>query len=237
MPEGKLRINNNRGIPRYYHITDPKDTLGDYIPKEKKEIAIRLAEKDYLKKVKKEIESELRDINNYLKKHNKSSLEDIYRNMNDYRKNLVNPVILPDDLYVEQWKNEPYTVNPYYDKEKKYPTKKDELVQSKSEAILADMYYDLGIPYRYDAELKLRNGKKKYPDFTLLDVKNRKIIFHEHLGMLDDDDYRRRNLRKLNEYRRNGIYPGKNLIVTYEADGSYLNVKEIREMVKEIFDI
>jgi len=129
MPQGKHRINNNRGIPRYYHITDTKDTLGDYIPKEKKELASRLAEKDYLKGVKKEVESELRDINNYLKKHNKSGLEDIYRNMNDYR---------------------------------------------------------------------------------------------------------RRNLRKLNEYRRNGIYPGKNLIVTYEEDGSYLNVKEIREMVKEI---
>ena len=83
----------------------------------------------------------------------------------------------------------------------------------------------------------MKNGRKKYPDFTLLDVKKRRLIFHEHLGMIDDDDYRRRNLRKLDEYRKNGIYPGKNLIITYEGDGSYLNVKEIREMVRGIFDV
>lgn len=237
MPQGKLRISKNRGIPRYYHITDPKDTLGNYISKENQGIVNQLAEKDYLKNMKKEVEAELHDINNYLKKHKSSNLEDIYKNMNDYRKNLVNPLVLPDELYVQQWENESYTINPYYDTEKKYPTKKDELVQSKSEAILADMYYDLRIPYRYDAELMLRNGKKKYPDFTLLDVKNRRIIYHEHLGMLDDDGYRRNNLRKIDEYRRNGIYPGKNLIITHESEGSYLNVKEIREMVKEIFNV
>ena len=237
MPQGKLRVSKNGEIPRYYHITTPKDTLGVYISKENQEIAYKLAEKDYLKNLKKEVEAELRDINNYLKKHNTSNLEDIYRKMNDYRKSLVNPLVLPDELYVQQWENESYKINPYYEKEKKYPTKKDEFVQSKSEAILADMYYELGIPYRYDAELKLKNGKKKYPDFTLLDVKNRRLVYHEHLGMLDDDDYRRRNLRKIDEYRRNGIYPGKNLIITHEAGGSYLNVKEIRGMVKEIFVI
>lgn len=236
-PQGKLRISKNKGVPRYYHITDPKDTLGDYVSVENEELIKLLAAKNYLKKMKKEVAAELRDINNYLKKHNTSKLEDIYRSMNDYRKNLITPLAVPDELYVQQWENESYIINPYHDEDKKYPTKKNELVQSKSEAILADMYYDLGIPYRYDAEVKLRNGRTKYPDFTLLDVKNRRIIYHEHLGLLDDDDYRRRNLRKLNEYRRSGIYPGKNLIITYEADGSYLNVREIREMVKEIFDV
>lgn len=235
MPEGKLRISKNRGIPRYYHIKDSKDTIGVYIPKENQGIVKKLAEKDYLNKMKKEAEAELRDINNYLKKHNSTNLEDIYTFTNDYRKNLITPLVLPDELYIQQWENESYIINPYHDKDKKYPTKKEELVQSKSEAILADMYYDLGIPYRYDAELKLKNGKTKYPDFTLLDVKNRRIIYHEHLGMLDDDEYRRKNLWKLDEYRRNGIYLGKNLILTYEGEGSYLNIKEIQKMVKEIF--
>lgn len=237
MPQGKLRISKSRGILRYYNIIDPKDTLGSYIPKGKQEIVNKLAEKDYLNKLKKEVEVELHDINSYLKKHNSSNLEDIYRNMNDYRKNLITPLVLPDELYVQQWKNESYTINPYFDINKIYPTKNDELVQSKSEAILADMYYDLGIPYRYDAELQLKNGVRKYPDFTLLDIKNRRLVYHEHFGMFDDDEYRRKNLRKLDEYRRNGIYPGKNLIITYEAEGSYLNVKEIRQMVKEIFDV
>ena len=37
------------------------------------------------------------------------------------------------------------------------------------------------------------------------------------------------------KYRRSKIYPGKNLIITYEAEGSYLNIQEIQEMVKDIF--
>lgn len=146
-------------------------------------------------------------------------------------------MVLPDELYVQQWENESYVSNPYYKEDKIYPTKKGDLARTKSEVLLADMYYELGIPYRYEEELRLKNGDVKYPDFTLLDVKNRKIIYHEHLGLLDDDKYRFKNLRKLNEYRRNGIYPGKNLIITYEADGSSLNIKEIQTMVKEIFSV
>lgn len=234
-PVGKLRISKNRGIPRYYHITEAKDTRGKYIPKEKQEIAQKLAEKDYLNKLMKATEAELRDINNYLKNHKAMDLEDIYTSTNDYRKNLIIPLVLPDELYAKQWKNELYETNPSYPNQKVYQTKNNEFVRSKSEVLLADMYYDFGIPYRYEAVVRLKNGMKKYPDFTLLDLKNRKIIYHEHLGMLDDDDYRKSNLRKLDEYRRNGIYPGKNLIITYEADGSPFNIKDIRQMIKEIF--
>ena len=95
--------------------------------------------------------------------------------------------------------------------------------------------YELGIPYRYEAELCLRNGKVKYPDFTLLNVQTREIVYHEHLGLMDDDQYRRANLIKLDEYRRNGIYLGKNLIITYEAEGCYLNIREIKKMCQQIF--
>ena len=37
-----------------------------------------------------------------------------------------------------------------------------------------------------------------------------------------------------NEYRRSGIYPGKNLIFTYETDDSPLDIKGIKEMLKEL---
>lgn len=235
MPPGKLRISKNRGVPRYFQVTESKDTTGKYLTKENYELAKKLAEKDYLNKLMKEVKSELRDINNYLNNHKISDLEDIYTFTNDYRKHLFKPLILPDEFYVQQWENESYESNPYYEKDKIYPTKKGDLARTKSEVLLADMYYELGIPYRYEAKLKLKNGVEKYPDFTLLDVKNRKLIYHEHLGLMDDDKYRYKNLRKLNEYRRSGIYPGKNMIITYEADGSPLNIQDIRQMVEEMF--
>jgi len=235
-PQGALRVSKINGIPRYYHMTKPGDTQGKYIQKKDKNLACQLAQKDYMQKLRREAERELENINCYLTNHPKTNLENIYDNLNQYRKEIVTPIIYTDEMYAEKWKNEVYVTNPYYPEEKVYPTKKDELVRSKSEVLLANMYYELGIPYRYEAELLLTNGKKKYPDFTLLDIHRRKVIYHEHLGLMDNEEYRHANLIKLDEYRRNGIYPGKNLIITYEGEGCYINIKEIKQMIQELFE-
>ena len=142
---------------------------------------------------------------------------------------------MTEEMLVKQWEKEDYKTNPYCLEEKVYITKKGDYVRSKSEVLLADMYFELGIPYRYEAQICLKNGKKKYPDFTLLKVFTSEIIYHEHMGLMDNDEYRQANLVKLDEYRKSKIYPGKNLIITYEAEGSYLNIQEIQEMVKDIF--
>lgn len=39
---------------------------------------------------------------------------------------------------------------------------------------------------------------------------------------------------KLEEYRKSGIYLGKNLIITHEGEGCYLNIREVKKMVKEM---
>lgn len=231
-PEGKLRVSKCRGVPSYYQIIDPKDTRGKYLSKKEPKVIYQLAQKDYLQKLQKEVKEELADIEMYLSKRGEKQLEEIYEGLNEYRKMLVKPFVLTDKMYEEQWKKESYETNPYYEDEKVYLTKNDELVRSKSEMLLADMYYELGIPYRYEAQLVLKNGKRKYPDFTLLNPKTREVIYHEHLGLMDHEEYRQSNMEKLDEYRRNGIYLGKNLIVTYEGEGSYLNIREIKEMVK-----
>lgn len=236
-PIGKLRISNDKGILHYYCITESGDTHGKYIPKNNYKLAQQLAQKDYMHRLYQEAARELKDINIYLANHGETDLEDIYTSLNQYRKNIVEPMVIPDDIFVWQWENEPYEVNPYYQEEKVYPTKKDEFVRSKSEVLLADMYYELGIPYRYEAELRLKNGKRKYPDFTLLNIKTRKVIYHEHLGLMDNEEYRKINYAKLDEYQKSGIYMGKNLIITYEGEGCYLNIKDIKRMVQNVMGI
>lgn len=233
-PEGHLRIRNDSGKQRYYHITNTNDTQGKYIRKKNVELAYQLAQKDYMQKLCNEVRQEIGDIDKFLSKYTENTIENVYNNLNDYRKKLVTPMVIADEVYASCWEKELYESNPYNPEEKVYSTKKDELVRSKSEVLLADMYYELGIPYRYEAKLQLQNGKTKYPDFTLLKPKTREIIYHEHLGLLDDEEYRLANLRKLDEYRKSGIYMGKNLIITYEAQGCYLNIKEIKQMMVEL---
>lgn len=235
LPQGNLRIRNDKGVPRYYHVQMTGDTIGKYLTQKDQELVKQLAKKDYTNKLMQVAEKELKDIQKYLGRHGEMDLENVYTNLNDYRKELVEPMVIPDNILEEIWQAEHYEINPYEPEAKVYLTKKDELVRSKSEMMLADMYYELGIPYRYEAQLLLKNGKKKYPDFTLLQTKTRQIIYHEHLGLLDQEKYRKLNLAKLDEYRRNGIYLGKNLIITYEGEGSYLNIREIKQMVQELW--
>lgn len=234
-PQGALRVSNIKGIPRYYHMTKVGDTQGKYIQKKNKNLACQLAQKDYMQKLYREAAKELESINIYLTNHGEADLEKVYDGLNQYRKEIVTPLVITDEMHAEQWRNEMYETNPYHLEDKVYPTKKDEMVRSKSEVLLADMYYELGIPYRYEAELRLKNGKRKYPDFTLLNIKTREVIYHEHLGLMDNEEYRQANFVKLDEYRKNGIYPGKNLIITYEGEGAYINIKEIKQMIQEIF--
>ncbi len=236
-PHGKLRVSNDRGKPRYYQIMDAKDTHGRYLSRKERELACGLAQKDYLQKVYQQVREELVDIEKYLIKYGEKSLEDVFDRLNKYRKDMVTPLVVSDEMFVKKWEQESYETNPYYPEEKVYSTKKDELVRSKSEVLLADMYYELGIPYRYEAKLQFPNGKIKYPDFTILKTSTREVLYHEHLGLLDDETYRQTNLIKLDEYRRNGIFVGKNLIITYEAAGCYLNIKEIKMMVQEIVSL
>ena len=234
-PQGNLRVRNDKSNPRYYHIQTSGDTIGKYLTQKDQELVYQLAQKDYTNKLIQAAEKELKDIQKFLSRHGETDLENVYTNLNNYRKNLVDPLVVPDDIFEARWQEEPYETNPYEPDEKVYLTKKDELVRSKSEMLLADMYYELGIPYRYEAQLLLKNGKKKYPDFTLLKTKTRQVIYHEHLGLMDKDEYRKLNFIKLDEYRRNGIYLGKNLIITYEGEGSYLNIREIKQMVRELW--
>ena len=73
-----------------------------------------------------------------------------------------------------------------------------------------------GISFRYECELMI--GKTVfYPDFTILNPNNGLLIYWEHLGMMDEPEYSRKALYKLNKYIEYGLIPGKNLILTFES--------------------
>ena len=81
------------------------------------------------------------------------------------------------------------------------------------------------IPYRYEYPLKLKDLGIVYPDFTLLKVATQEEIYWEHFGMMDNPAYCQKAIQKLHTYGRNGIYPGKNLIVTFETIQTPLDMR------------
>ena len=122
-----------------------------------------------------------------------------------------------DDLCY--WAKQPYKHFSYKEEGKIHTTSRGLKVRSKSELALCELFYELGIEFRYEEEMIL-GGKAFGPDFTIRRRSDGKIFYWEHCGMMDDPDYRKRNTEKLAAYEENGIVPWDNLIITYDSDGS-----------------
>ncbi|MCR5202023.1 MAG: hypothetical protein K6D02_02880 [Lachnospiraceae bacterium] len=234
-PKGHLRVSIHKGNPRYYHVTKTGDNNGKYIKKQNFKLVIDLANKDYNRAFLKTAEEELDLIENAINTLSTNNSNQVYDNLSDTRKKLVKPYIEPDESVVEEWKNIKYNPKNNYADKKVYPTHKGDLVRSKSEMIIADMLYDLGIPYHYEKPVFLGEDGIRYPDFTIFNVKTKEEIYLEHLGMLDNVTYLFNALSKLDTYRANGIYIGKNLLLTYEIPEIPLDVEGVKKMFTELF--
>lgn len=101
-----------------------------------------------------------------------------------------------------------------------FETENGELVRSKSEKIIADKFFKHKIHYQYEKPLILFDGNhriKLHPDFTLLKKGDFQEYYHEHFGMMDTPDYCRSAIRKISLYRKNGIFEGERLFITFES--------------------
>ena len=133
---------------------------------------------------------------------------------------------------IQKWLSIPYQGKSFDDHTPELYTTKGERVRSKSEIIIADSLMRADVPYRYECPLVLKGYGKVYPDFTVLNVKLRKELYWEHLGMMDDSEYVEHALQKIATYEQNGIFPGDNLILTYETKQNPVNQKIITLMIQ-----
>lgn len=107
-----------------------------------------------------------------------------------------------------------------------YKTNRGEFVRSKSEKIIADELFVMNIDYRYEAELTF-DGIDYHPDFTVVNPLNGKTYYWEHFGLANNEDYVKSWLKRKNVYKKHGIIPGTNLIITTEKQIGF--IKEIAE--------
>lgn len=112
-------------------------------------------------------------------------------------------------------------------------TENGEKVKSKSEKILADKFKSMGIPYAYEQPVLLNGYGYVLPDFKILNKKTRKEYYWEHFGMMDDREYAEKTIKKIENYEKNGIFPGKNLIMTFETKQHPLSMRIVSENIEE----
>ena len=237
-PNGHLRISKSRGRVEYYFKDEECSAVrknGRYMKANERKLAKSIAQRDYDMQVLKMSTERVKAIETFLRKYERTRLKEMYRKMNHYRKELIEPVEISDEEYLKQWQTVEYERKPIINDTQVIVTERGERVRSKSEKIIADRLNMLGIPYRYECPILLDGNIKVYPDFTILRLPEREEVYLEHFGMMDDMDYLSKTMHKLNTYERNGIYLGVNLFITYETSIRPINTKVLDEVLRALF--
>lgn len=231
-PDGSFKVKKCKsGI--YYYRSDGKER-DKIIPKSEIALVKQLAQKSYLETVLKVSLNEADYLREVIEKYPDLTSEDVYDQLSAERKQLVRPIILPDDQFVREWLEKPYTPKPFHKNDPVFETMKGHRVRSKSEMIIADRLFTNGIPYKYECPLVL--GKEiRHPDFTVLKVSERKVLYLEHCGKVGDEGYGDDMVDRINLYSENGILLGDRLFFTLESANKPFDVRTLDNLINEIF--
>lgn len=232
-PEGTLVLSKSNGTVQYYHKTGHEQKKGEYISKKNSKLITSLAQKDYDLRLLKDMKEQKSRLCKAIQLLSSINFLKVYDELSETRKQLVDPRVLTAEQYVEQWLNVQYRGKEIFEGTSTLLTERGEEVRSKSEKILADKFYSCGIPYRYEYPVNLKGYGIVYPDFTLLNVKERKEIYFEHFGLMDNPEYCQKAIQKLETYAKNGIHIGKNLLVTFETNQKPLDMNIVEQTLKE----
>ncbi|MBQ3123707.1 MAG: hypothetical protein IJC14_06065 [Firmicutes bacterium] len=257
-PPGKLdREVRGNGI-RYVHVFKAG---GKHIRKgitRNADMIRKLARKKYLETLCEFIEREINVISNYEKDHVEINADLVLDHLPDLYKGLPEEYFLNSSFETDGivsreeksskdivrmvksvealrlWENAAYERATYREDEKKHTTTRGLKVRSKSEMLIAQILYgfDDMLAFRYE-EVVYIGERKIIPDFVIM-TKNGKKYYWEHAGLINNPEYLRRHMQKLELYARAGITMWNNLIVTYDDAEGNLDATIIEGLIRTI---
>ena len=230
-PEGRLRVNVQHGKARYYYLLPDNRPYGKYTTDIN--LVRSLATKKYNSIILGEYKKELESINAAIKSVMDSQTKPVEL-IPHATENLVTPTYIDksDDACAREFLNKNYYTLGFEEWDPEHYSLLGRKTRSKSEADICNCLDKADVPYRYEERIVL-DGREYYPDFTCLNKRTRTQYYWEHFGRPTDPSYAERMVSKLNIYREHDIYPGKNLIMTFETGEQPLNVRIINDVIEK----
>ena len=237
VPSGKIRVAVSGNRTQFYVRNESSEKCGVYISKTETAKIKQYIQKAYDEKILKFVDQEIHTLERFIKSSGDISdrIRMEYSKYPEEVKGFIDPIDMTDEDYIKLWENIPYEAKEISDYVAVYETKRGERVRSKSELNIANALAAKGIPYKYECPLIFKNGTKVHPDFTVLNIKERRQIYWEHRGMMDDKDYATRSVLRIKNYMKNGIFIGRDLIITEETSANPLGTNEIDAVIAEHF--
>lgn len=234
-PEGTIHFRANpQGWSWLYRAPGSKKPM--YLSKKERKLAEALALKRVYRAKLKDIQQQIEAYERCLKSLKKIKRAEYILEHSKALRELTRPYLydLPENL--KAWVCADYEKNPINPEHLNVPTVSGEFVRSKSERSIYNLLRNAKLPFRYECRLELENARKpNYPDFTILDPKDGSIYYYEHFGMMDDEDYQQDFMKKMRTYLNNGIYPGINLIMSFETQEMPLDEVYVQHLLEYYF--
>ena len=243
IPKGSsLRATKHRNNYQYFIRDGVKDINGTYIKRDDCETARKMAQAEYyeilIPLLQKYVKARKKSVNDWIDNPFLIALSKLPVG----KRILITNPFIDDEDFVIKWLKTEYC-SPVFPSNKgagencasviEYHTRQGLQVRSKSEVIIADILDEMSIPFLYEKPLSLVSGTV-HPDFTLLDLKERKEIYWEHFGMMDDIEYRNTAFLKIRKYEESGYYQGSSMIWTFETSKYPINTRDLRKMITSL---
>ena len=156
---GTLQISMIKGKPRYYHSYLDKNGIKQlkYLSAVKEGPKImELAQHSYNAAFLKTATDQLKAVRRALNRIDEKALANVFALLHSERKKLITPFVPDEEMFVKQWEQDEYQPGYFSDQTPSIYSNRGERVRSKSEKIIADKYYERGIPYKYEKPLLLK---------------------------------------------------------------------------------
>lgn len=237
-PDGKIHIAGNKGRVQFYLRPAQKDRAEIYLSKKEKDTIKVLLQKKYDEDALKLLNIEIASLEKFLKKSEKINykIQSLYSDISNEAQKYINPIDMYNDDYAAEWLALPYQKKDVSNNVPLFVTNNGEHVRSKSELMIANRLFELRIPYKYEAPLKLSDGRVIYPDFTVWNAGKRCEVYWEHRGMMDKQDYACHSLKRIKDYSKEGIFLGDKLIITEEMATLPLVTSDIDSVISFYFN-
>ena len=127
------------------------------------------------------------------------------------------------------WYLKDFEQNSDFPEHRVFPVKLGYNVRSKTEVTISDRLFKEGILFHY--EEKLFPEGDSYPDFTIPMTAIEKYWW-EHFGAMDKENYFHRTKGKIVNYMDHHMYPGINMITTYETRKHPMTEEQVDQKIR-----
>lgn len=234
-PPGDLIIYRSKNYIRWYEMK--KDTAGKKkrveIPKTNRSYAEQLAVKAYYKARMENINYKLALYNNIaaLISNEDNQVEELLKDPEFA--SLIRPYYKSDREKFQEWAESEYQRSTKHPENQTVNSPHGRL-RSKSEYIIFQELDKYGLSARYECQL-IVGGVEIYPDFIVRHPVTGELFIWEHLGLIENQNYRDDFKKKLDLYASAGFYLGVNLIITTETSTHPIDIEYVDMMIEYYF--